>query len=336
MAPSLLRILAFLLLFGGSNAALAQTPRTTQPSSAVNANKGRIRGRIVLPDGTAIAEPAKVTLKTNSESYSTTYTDSQGQFEIRDLSSGNYIVEVESDRLPKYEVASERVQVFKGAPAYVTITLKEKKSQDTNAPSGKSLSLGELGSDVPATAKKEYDLGVNASSKGKMDEAIARFSKAIALYPDYLMAHNDLGACYLQARRFDEAAAEFRRAEAIDSKAFNPQLNLGIVLVERHAYLEAVSVLEKALALQSDSASGLFYEGLAYMGARDLESAEKALKAAYDLDAAHFPLALFHLGQIYMNRGDRTAARQAFEQYLRSDPPPRNAAQVQRLIAILH
>jgi len=150
------------------------------------------------------------------------------------------------------------------------------------------------------------------------------------------MAQNDLGACYLQSRMLEQAGAEFRCATEIDSRAFNPQLNLGIVLVEQHNYSDAVTVLEGALSLQSDLAATLFYSGLACIGVRELDKAEKNLKAAYDLDRAHFSLALLHLGQIYMNQGDRAAARQASEQYLKSDQPLKNAVQAKKLIATLH
>jgi TolA-binding protein len=46
-------------------------------------------------------------------------------------------------------------------------------------------------------------------------------------------------------------------------------------------------------------------------------------------------MALFHLGQLYINQGEREAALKCFQDYLRASPNAPNAHQVEKLIAML-
>jgi len=159
--------------------------------------------------------------------------------------------------------------------------------------------------------------------------------KAITLYPEFVMARNDLGAQLLGLGKLDEAADELRKAITLDQKAFNPKLNLGIVLVAQHQFAEAAEVLNQALSIEAGSPEARLYSGIALMALGRLEAAEKDLRTAYSLGGTPYALALFHLGQLYMNKGDRESARQAFAEYLRDLPNADNADQVRKMIAML-
>lgn len=135
--------------------------------------------------------------------------------------------------------------------------------------------------------------------------------------------------------QLDDAAEELRMATTIDPKAFNPRLNLGIVLVKQHNFAEGATELRKASSLDPTSASVHFYLGLALVGMDDSKSAEKEFKTAYSIGGAKYALALYHLGELYFNRGEREAALKAFEQYLAEAPNASNAAHVKQMIAML-
>lgn len=323
------------MLFGDRSAAQGVRPVMQPPPNTDNLGAGSIRGRVVMPNGGLLNQSCKVTLQTLRGIQSISYTDNQGQFEFRGLNPDNYRVEVEADQ-QQFEVSSESVQVLKGTPSIVTISLKEKKrSADGPRPGGSTVSVAELDPNVPAQARTEFDRASKAYKEGKVDNAIAHLRKAIALYPRYLMAHNDLGAQLLEQGKLDEAAEELRQAIRIDAKAFNPQLNLGIVLVQQHDFLEAAETLRTALSLNPDSPAARLNAGLAAMGLNDFDSAEKEFKTAYKLGGLPYAPALFHLGNLYLEKGERELALKAFEAYLHDVPDAANAAQVQKLIGML-
>jgi len=262
------------------------------------------------------------------------FTDNEGQFEFRTVNPGEYTLEVEGDNL-RFDISTKRVQVFRGLPSVVIVALKEKAGGGENKAVGNVVSVGELGSDIPGNARKEFERASKLSKDGKVLEAIDHLTKAIAVYPNFMMAHNDLGAQFLEQGNLDEAATELRRAIAIDAKAFNPYLNLGIVLIRQKRFAEAADTLRKALSLESDSAAAQLYLGMALMNLNDLEGAERELKAAYNLGGITYSVALFYLGELYMNRGERSLARQAFEAFLHDQPNAANAAQARKLIGML-
>jgi len=112
-------------------------------------------------------------------------------------------------------------------------------------------------------------------------------------------------------------------------------LNLGIVRYQQQRFGEAADILRKALALQPNSPSARLYEGMAFLALNEFDDAERELKTAHDLGGASFAVALFHLGQVYMNKGDRDQARRAFQIYLREAPTAPNAAEARKMVAIL-
>jgi tetratricopeptide (TPR) repeat protein len=295
---------------------------------------GSIRGRVVLPDGTLISESVKLTLQSARGTQTVSYTDNQGQFEFRGLAPDNYRLEVEADR-QRFEIVTESVQVNRGIPSILNIALREKRSASGSKSDERAVSVGELDPNVPEPARKEFDRASKANKEGKADESIAHLRKAIQLYPHYLMARNDLGAQLLEQGRLEEAADELRQAISIDAKAFNPQLNLGVLFVRQHRFSEAADSLRKALSLNPSSPAANLYAGLAALGLEDWATAEKQLKAAYDLGGSAYALALFHLGQLYMGKGERQLALKAFETYLHDAPGADNAAEVRKMIGML-
>jgi tetratricopeptide (TPR) repeat protein len=110
---------------------------------------------------------------------------------------------------------------------------------------------------------------------------------------------------------------------------------LGIVLLKKHEIQSAIAVLEKATSMQSQSPAARFFYGLALSGASESERAEKEFIAAYTLGGDQYAEALFYLGRIYLDRGDRTVARQYLERYVRVAPKASNTAEARKLIAML-
>jgi tetratricopeptide (TPR) repeat protein len=303
------------------------------PASASAQRGGSISGNVLLPNGAALNERAKVVLQTDRGIKSNVYTDNRGRFQFDRLTPSIYevVIEVDGDR---FETAKVSVEVFPGSPVMINVNLKEKKPKGSGN-AGKVISTGELDTAIPAAAKKEFDRASEASKSGKADDAIAHFRKAIALYPQYVMAHNDLGAELLGQGKLDDAAEELRRAIQLDPKAFNPHLNLGIVLVEKREFSEAAVELKTALELQPNSPAARLYHGLALAGSNALDDAERELKTAHELGGPTYAVALFHLGQLYMDKGERDLARKTLESYLREAPNDGNAPQARKLLELL-
>jgi tetratricopeptide (TPR) repeat protein len=286
-----------------------------------------------MPDGSYGDEAVKITLSTMRGAVTTIYAETQGQFEFEGVAAGTYYLEFEADR-QRFHPVSETVQVYRNMPTILTVSLRPIKPGGSSKPD--TVSVNELKEKVPDKARKEFEKASRAGSQGRIDEAIAHLEKAISIFPSFSRAHNDLGTYFLAQGKLDQAEESFRKAIALDSTAFNPLLNLGIVLVHKQQFVAATDQLTRALSLEPNSPAAHLYAGLAFMGSNNLDAAEKELKAAYSQGGQKYGVALYHLGQLYMNRGDRASALKSFQEYLSVVPDARNAKQVEKLIAMLH
>lgn len=285
----------------------------------------------------AVSGSLKIVLSVMKGTQAISYTDQQGQFEFRNLPPGTYAIEVEMEPndQQKFEVTRESAQVFRGMPTVVTIYLKE-KTETKATPASSSVSAEEISQKVPSKARAEFDLGTKAARAGNRQEAILHLRKAVEIYPNYLMARNDLGALLLEVGDLEAADQELRRAVELDPKAFNPAVNLGIVLVKQHSFAAGVQTLEKAESLDPRSALVRLYLGIALAGVENYDRAEAELKAAYQFGGREFIPAIYHLGRLYMQTGQREAARSSFALYLREAPNGSDSAEVRRLLATLN
>ena len=122
---------------------------------------------------------------------------------------------------------------------------------------------------------------------GRFPEAVAAFEQVLEREPDHPDLWYNLGYAQRRMRRFDDALASYRQA-----------LDRGVAEPEQ-VHLNSAVILASDLARNMD--------------------AEAELKAALAISPSYFP-ALLNLGGLYEDRGDREAARAAYEAALDIDP----------------
>jgi len=328
------RLTALLLLSLCFSCATAQIGKPAKPDRT-SIGEAIIRGAVVMPDGSSLSEPVKVTLKVLRGDKDVTYTDNNGRFELQHVAAGEYTIEVEADRSrDRFDIVSEKITVRNNTPNFVTLTLKAKAGKQ-GVRSDKTVSVAMLDQKVPAAAKREFDNAARATREGKADESIAALRRAIAIYPEYLMALNALGAQLLELGRLDEALVPLRTATRIDPNSCNPELNLGIVLTRQHEFKEALTALDRALTSEPSSPAAHLYAGMAANGLKDDARAERELKSAYDLGGRPFSVALVYLARVYLNRSDKQSAINSLQRYLQDDPSGSNAPLVKKMLADL-
>jgi len=117
----------------------------------------------------------------------------------------------------------------------------------------------------PASASTHYNLGYALSARGRRDEAIAELREALRIDPDYAQAHNNLGALLQLRGDGDEALSHFERAIALRPDGVDALTNLGLLLSTRRRPADAVTRFRAALAIDGANAQAL--SGLAWIRA---------------------------------------------------------------------
>ncbi len=90
--------------------------------------------------------------------------------------------------------------------------------------------------------------------RGKIDDAVARYRRALSLKPDNAAAHGNLGVALAAQGRIADAITHYARALVLDPGNAGIHYNLGIALAAQGRIDEAVAHYQRALALKPDNA----------------------------------------------------------------------------------
>jgi len=228
--------------------ALAQEFPISTDRRTSDTNNAVIEGRVALPSGFSAERYVKITVRNSVSILYRIYTNKHGEFRFHDLSEGIYYVQAEIEG-ENFEPAVEKVALGRGIVYELTLHLRDKSGHQIRGPGGRVVSLAELRQSVPLSAKKQYELALKRVSKSDFMQAAEYFEQAIAIYPDYIAARNDLGAQCLKLKRVDEAERHFRVVLEKDPKNLYATFNLGLVRIERRDYADAISQLGLAIAI---------------------------------------------------------------------------------------
>jgi Flp pilus assembly protein TadD len=322
-----------LVLAGLAVVAQSQTDNSPRRPGTVtdSTGVGSISGHVTLPSGDPLNNRVRITLSTLNDPGMVGYTDNNGSFAFNNLRAGNYSIEVVGDA-KLYDPTTEQVFLPRGASVVVTIALREKGGTTEKKLGSNVVSTAEADEKVPEAARKEYDKATRLANDGHVAESVESFKKALAIFPNYLRAHNDLGAQYLKLKQLDEAVAQFEAALELNPKVFNPRLNLGIARIQQKNFSDALEHLNQAVSLDSSSAAAHLYLGVVFEETDELPAAERELKTALSLGDKDYAVAHFYLAQLQMKKGDKEQAVSELNIFLKQSPADELAARARRIL----
>ena len=103
---------------------------------------------------------------------------------------------------------------------------------------------------APPEAREAFAQALKALDEGHAEAALSEFTRAVAIYPRYSGALNQIGMLFYKMNRLDDASVAFLHAASLEDRAPNAYLNLGVALNRRGRYAEAVTVLTNLLEAQ--------------------------------------------------------------------------------------
>ncbi len=98
------------------------------------------------------------------------------------------------------------------------------------------------------------NLGLALEGLEKLEEAVASFRKAIEIKPDYALAHNNIGNVLMKLKRFEEASGEYKDAITIDPDNLESQNKLAQAFVDSGHLDKAGSHLQEMIRLDPENA----------------------------------------------------------------------------------
>jgi tetratricopeptide (TPR) repeat protein len=138
-------------------------------------------------------------------------------------------------------------------------------------------------------------LGLVARRMDRNDIAVEHFTKAVAIFPNYAEAHNNLAITHQVMGNLDEAVASYDKTLAFNPDNAGVHYNLGIALSNLGKPDEAITSYGRALALNPNNAGAHYNLGIEFQGVERLEEAVASYRHSLAIDpnnaGAHYNLA---------------------------------------------
>ncbi len=312
-----LALLAACLLFGGEARAQGIGAHRKQGLNADGTST--LEGIVVSPTGQLPELNMRVRLVSAEGIVRIAIPNDKGVVIFPNLGSGYYTLYLEAGK--DYE-RSEASVYIDAAKQHATLSLFLRFRPEAN-PALRG---------VPQPAADLFVKAVEVSRKGDDRKAAELLREAIAKDPLFALAHNELGLILMRGGRLDEALEEFRAAQKALPTDAEVAINYGSALALKKEFAEAAKQLQFGLKRLDRSATGHLYLGVALIGLKNIDEAEREFQQAARLGGDQMGAAHKYLGGIYWRRGDYKKAADELETYLRLTPKAPDAEKVRGTI----
>lgn len=327
MARNIFLALTLLALAASARAQNSERDRDTYNPSTTSVD---ISGQVRFTGSLSPAEGVRVTLeKVGGGTLDQMATDNRGRFHFTSLQRGQYVVNITA---PCYQTERRQVELVFIFRSYLDVELMP----DTTSPACAAANAPAAAVDarVPDEARREFERGSAALSKGKDEEGVEHLRKAVEIYPDFMQARLLLASAHMKARRFEEAEAALARAVETDPHSVAALVSLGEARRRLKKYTEAEESLAAALKLDDASWQGHLALGRVYLDTDQFKKAAphigRTLQLKPDLPEAHLLG-----GNILLKVGEPARALAEYEEYLRLAPEGEYAAPTRELVGKL-
>jgi serine/threonine protein kinase/tetratricopeptide (TPR) repeat protein len=163
------------------------------------------------------------------------------------------------------------------------------------------------------------NLGVALRGRGRLDEAIATYRRALGIDARFANAHSNLGVALAEQETLDEAVAHCRKAVELAPDTADILSNLGHVLSSQKNFDEAIEVCRRAIALDADCINAYIMSGTALEKQGKLDEAIDVLRRAVT-QAPNFAGAHYNLGIYLSAQGQLDEAIDAYRRAIEIAP----------------
>ena len=307
----------------------------TDPGDPGTGGTSTIDGKIYYPGGRTYDRRINVKLTSANTGDHYTYTDTNGAFTFRRISPGSYHVVIDAGK--EFQPVNETVDVFssgkmRGRAIGQTITVQINLESAMRTEIAAPRTVSAKGMAIPEAAAAAYKEAIKLSDAGERTKAIEELKKALSIYPEFMLALNEMGVEYLRLHQADKALEPLRAALKIAPDAFAPQVNYGIALVRMKSYEPAALSLKKAVAQDGSSAEAHLYLGEALIGLGDYANAKLHLVRAIEIGGDDGIEAHRYLAAVLIETGQKGDAARELETYLRLNPKVRDADRINQVI----
>jgi hypothetical protein len=254
--------------------------------------------------------------------------DDQCEVDFPNLPSGTYQVEVSGQ---SFSAVNEMISTSNGATDF-ELSVTGKSGPSALSSPGPVVSAVAL--QIPQKALKEFAKSNELISHGDLPKAIQTLNRAIAIYPSYAAAYNNLGAVYQRMGDLEKERAAFEKAVALDAHLAAAYLNLGRMDMAQSRFSSAEENLVKATADNPGDPDIWVLLSFCQLQVRELDAAIASARKAHGLPGDHSSVHLV-AAKAFEQKRDAPGAIGELQLFLNEEPAGERAQQAQKDLAVL-
>jgi len=217
-----------------------------QSGSGSQDRTGSIRVRVTPGDARTCNIRATVSLVSTSGAHiAEDLTNSDCEVYFVNVAPGSYHVTVSGAGIENSD--SDRFDLDSRRRQDLEINITHTKEADHGA-AGPLVAAVDL--NIPEGARREFDKANQFVAKGNWQKAIERLNKAIAIYPDYAGAYNNLGVVYGRLGDRTRNLEALQKAVSLNDHFAPAYLNLARMAIADRDLVQAEALLDKAVAIE--------------------------------------------------------------------------------------
>ena len=162
-------------------------------------------------------------------------------------------------------------------------------------------------------------MGNAFNAKGKLDEAIDAYKKAVSIKPDYFEAYNKAGLSFKMVGRLEEAVEAYKKAISIRPDYCEAYNNMGVALKTIGRLEEAIEAYKKALSIRPDYCEAYNNMGNALNEQGHIDDAIEAYNKALSIKPDNFET-YFNMGNAFEYKGKINEAIKCYRQAISIKP----------------
>lgn len=313
--------------------AVLTTGSSAQRGGARRSANPEIQIRITYDDDRPVTMQVRVELLNDTGiMVSQAVTDQDGRASFQVIALGTYRVRVVGNDIE--DTISDAIQIDQSdltRMVFIRVKLKPGAVQSTSV-KGSSAVTSAAQLHVPQEAQKAFNKGLSAWQSKDYPKAAEHFEKAVAIYPQFDLAYNNLGVMYAHLNHEDKARAAFQKSVELNDKNADADRNLARMMLRSKEFAKAEDLLQKSLAIDPKNAGSLTMLAIAEI---EQDQVEQALDTARKVHAGPhdgYAVAHFVAGQALERKQDYAQARVEYEMYLKENPTGPEAAAVKNAL----
>ncbi|HEV3469473.1 MAG TPA: tetratricopeptide repeat protein [Pyrinomonadaceae bacterium] len=257
-----------------------------------------VGGQVSLPDDRPAAR-VRVRITGRGAINRETVTNDNGRYEFTELPAGVYTLSAQSLADESLASGTADADTSRTATGQLTVNLSLRTAPAAAGGRRPSVvSVSEIEQKVPPEARKAFKRGLKLKGEGRADEALASFTRAIELHPEYFQALAERGNLRAARRELGEAASDFGRALELNAHYEAALRGAGYCKLEAREFAQAAEFFERAAAVEPLNAGTHLLLGVAHLELGRRDEARRSLRRALEIDPKGAVRAHVHLANL--------------------------------------